>query len=226
MRLAGLLGVVCVAAGPVLADPVLYEFNVTTGTLTVEIDAAGANATGELDGTFGIAVYQDGGVVGASDTFLLGGIDVNNTDTVTLDVLGLATAKLQPGSARFLDFLPDGPDHIGPGGFAVVDTDVYAEVTVVVTGGFKTTFQTASWAGEPLPFDLTFTTSVTESDVLTVGLQFTNVYTVYVPDAGPYSLDVIVEIEGTAHAVPEPTLAGLTALGLGAAGAWLRRRRA
>ena len=51
-------------------------------------------------------------------------------------------------------------------------------------------------------------------------------YAVGIPDISmTITLDLIFSVEGTAHVVPDPALGGLTALGLGGAGAWLRRRR-
>ena len=44
------------------------------------------------------------------------------------------------------------------------------EATVVVTGLFNTTFTTSTSAGMLLPVDMTFSTSVSQSDVVTASL--------------------------------------------------------
>ena len=127
---------------------------------------------------------------------------------------------------RFLDFMPDGPDHIGPGGQAIVDTDVYLEATMVLTGHATTTMSTADWNDRGGPLEMTFTTSATDSDVLVASLDGKlGSWVIGRPDCGyDVVLDMIVSMEGTAHAVPDPSLGGVIGLGAGAAGAWMRRR--
>ena len=88
-----------------------------------------------------------------------------------------------------------------------------------------TTRATSDWVGELRPFDFKFATSVASSDVTTARLSGTWVYEFSIPEAGEtYTLDMIVEIVGTAHAVPGGSLTGLAALG-GIGGLWVYRRR-
>jgi hypothetical protein len=111
------------------------------------------------------------------------------------------------------------------GGVQVAPTDVYVEATVLVTGAMTTTYSTKTWAGMLLPFNFLITTSVMRSDIVTAGLSGTFFYVVPIPEISmTISLDLIVNVEGTAHVVPDPALGGLTAMGLAGAGVWLRRR--
>jgi hypothetical protein len=108
----------------------------------------------------------------------------------------------------------------------LANTDVYAESTFFVTGLTITTFSTKRWANTLLPFHMTFTSSAGVSDVVTVSLAGTYHYSVGMSDIGlTMTLDLVVSAEGTAHVVPDPALGGLTVMGLGGAGAWIRLRR-
>jgi MYXO-CTERM domain-containing protein len=99
------------------------------------------------------------------------------------------------------------------------------EATVFVTGLTTTTFSTKTWAKSLLPFMFGITTSVTRSEIAMAHLSGVFGYQVGISDIGlTITLDLIVNVEGTAHVVPDPALGGLTAMGLAGAGAWLRRR--
>lgn len=226
MKLTGILGVLCLVAAPVMGNAVTYTFNSTSGGVTLSLVGQGSTSGG-LTGTFAVTIFQSNGHVGASDTFLLENAGLTNTSTLKLGLAGLATATLNPNGARFLDFSPAGASHIGGNLIpAVQNTDVYVEVTAFVTGLLTTTLQTKVWANSLLPFQLAFTTSGRESDIIIGRLGGTFGYQIGVTDVSlTLTLDLIVNIEGTAHVVPDPALGGLTALGLGGAGAWLRRRR-
>jgi hypothetical protein len=224
MRLLGILGVLCLIATPVLGNAVTYTFNTTAGSVAVNVAGQGSTASG-LAGTFSAVIYQSNGHIGASDTFILSHSYLVNTSTMKLSLAGLATAAFYPQSARFLDFAAQ-PGHI-PGNLipAVANTDVYVEATVFVTGLTTTTFSTKTWAKTSLPFLVAFQTSTHESDIFMGMIGGTFGYQIGISDIGlTITLDLVVNIEGTAHAVPDPALGGLTALGLGGAGAWLRRR--
>jgi MYXO-CTERM domain-containing protein len=224
MRLLGILGVLCIIATPVLGNAVTYTFNTTAGSVALNIAGQGSTASG-LAGTFSVVINQSNGHIGASDTFTLDAGGLVNTSTMKLSLAGLATAALYPNSARFLDFKAE-PGHIAGNLVpSLAPTDVYVEATVFVTGLTTTTFSTKTWAGTTLPFLAKFQTSTHESDIFIGGLSGTFGYEVGISDISlTITLDLIVNVEGTAHAVPDPALGGLTALGLGGAGAWLRRR--
>jgi hypothetical protein len=97
---------------------------------------------------------------------------------------------------------------------------------VFVTGLTTTTFSTKTWAHTHFPFYAKFTTSAPQSEVVNAWLFGTYGYMIGISDIGlTVTLDMILDIQGTAHAAPDPALGGLAALGLGGAGAWLRRRR-
>jgi len=210
---------------------VTYTFNSTAGSLGLNIAGQGSTGGG-LAGTWAVTIWQSCGHIGASDTFILENASLTNTSTLKLSLAGLATATIVPAHAIFLDFggikgAPAIPGHIA-GNLVpnLAQTDVYVEASVFVTGLTTTTFSTKTWAGSLLPFMFAITTSGVTSDIAIATLGGTFGYQVGIPDIGlTITLDLIVNIEGTTHVVPDPALGGLTALGLAGAGAWLRRRR-
>jgi hypothetical protein len=208
-----------------MASPVDYTFDVTGGSLTLEIQGLGSTSTG-MTGTFSMTLYQSDAHIGESDSFVLGAAGLTNTQWASLSLGGIATANVLPGSAQFLEFIQPEASHIGAGGVAGVMTDAFLQASVLVTGSLKTTFLTATQAGILLPLDVTITTSANASDIATATIGINFPYEIGVSDVSlTLTLDLIVNVTGTAHVVPDPALGGLTALGLGGAGAWLRRRR-
>ncbi len=230
--LAVAVGTLCVVAAPVLGDGVDYTFEIVAGTMTADISPDGIAspdpATVWAGGTFGMTIYQQNeSHVGASDTFVLGAADIYNTQQVELSLMGLSTAYIAAGSARFRDFAPTRPGHIESGGPAAIETDVYAHLVLLFTGLMDSTMDTRRWSREgALMFPLTISTSVQGSDVLAVNLGATYVCW-YGNDemTQTLTLDFRVDIVGTAHVAPDPALGGLTMLGIGGAAVWLRRRR-
>lgn len=221
MRSLGILGVLCIIAVPLSASPVLYTFNSTSGSVMLNVQSQGSTSSG-LAGTFAMTIDQNGHVA-ASDTFLLGAAGLSNTGDMKLTLAGLVTAEIGPGAARFLSFGQTVPGHVPS---ATIGTDVFLSATIFITGFLNTTYTAATWAGTTLPFTVNVSTSQGLSDVIHASIAGTFGYAVGVTDVSlTLTLDLVVNIEGTAHAVPDPALGGLTALGLGGAGAWLRRRR-
>jgi len=201
-----------------MGAPVTYTFNSTAGGVVLNLAGQGSTSGG-MAGTFAITIDDVAG------TFLLENAGIVNTSTLKLSLAGLATATLNSVSARFLDFAPAGAGTI-TGGPVVSPTDVYLEVTAFVTGLLTTTLQTQIWANSLLPFTLSINGLGGSSSIITAALGGTFGYQIGVTDVSlTLTLDLILNIEGTAHVVPDPALGGLTALGLGGAGAWLRRRR-
>jgi len=224
MRLACALGVLCLVAAPAMAAPVTYTFDVQSGGIIFSEVNLGSTTAG-IAGTFAVTIYQSDCHINASDTIVIEDADLTNVGRLALNVGGIATANLLDASARFLDFDSE-VGHIGPGGTAIVNSDIYVEVTAIVSGSFNTTFSTKTWAGMLLPFEMQFSTSAMRSDVLTGSLGLAFPYVIGVAELSlTLTLDLVVDVVGTAHVVPDPAFGGLTALGLGAAGAWLRRRR-
>jgi hypothetical protein len=208
-----------------MAGPVFYEFDVLDGVIWLNIEGVGSTGS-PMDGTFGIIIYQTDCHIGESDTFILDGSWMANTDPTKLVLAGIATANIKAMSARIMDFAPE-VGHIPPGGGPIIlPTDAYMEATVLVSGAFTTTFTTLTWAGIPLPVSVYISTSGERSDIVTAMVGVVFPYEIGVSEIGiTLTLDLIVTVVGTAHVVPDPALGGLTALGLGGAGAWLRRRR-
>ena len=227
MRLAGTLGVLCFAVAPAFGAAETYTFQVTSGTLTVDTSpddiAVPDPVTVSMGGTFGMVIYQASDTaVGTSDTFVLGGSNMSNTELVELSLLGVATARISPGNAIFGDFAMVEPGHVGDPN---IETDVYLEIVAIVTGLLNTTLDTNMWAEKILPFQVTVPPTA-GSQTLTVNIHGTFGFEIGVTAiTQTLTLDLIVDIVGTAHVAPDPALGGLTALGLGGAGAWLRRRR-
>ncbi len=231
MRAALALGVLSVATAPALGDAVTYTFDVISGFATVDMSPDSTMspdpATVAQDGTFAITVYQSNGHIGESDTFLLEDCDIYNPEVFRAGLNGLVTVNLKPSSGRLLDFAPLAPGHIGSGGQGIISTDVYMDAFVILTGYVDEWVTTSTWAGEPSDFLVTFTTSVNQSDVLEASVHGTFGWEIWTSTASgilTISFDITVDILGTAHAVPDAALGGLTTLGIGLAAVWLRRR--
>jgi hypothetical protein len=235
MQPAIAVGILCIVGAVAFAGPATYTIDVTEGQLTWQV-TGGGSTTGGLTGTFAVTIDPGDGHIGESDTFILEEANLSNPDHLQLVIAGLATTHLypygthldDPSSLGFalLDFAPVGPGHIGPGGQGTVDADAYAEVGLYVSGAFDETVYIAQWVGVPRPFVLNVSTSVAQSDVLTASLAGTYSWSLLVPDLElALTYDFIIDVAGTAHAVPDPSLGGLIALGLGGGGAWLRARR-
>ncbi len=226
MKLGLVAVILCVSVNAVMGTAMTYTFQATGGSIVLNLAGQGSTTSGAT-GTFAVTIDQGpDNHVGVSDTFILEDAALSNVRTLSFSLGGLARASIVPGNARFLDFAPDGWDHIASGGTSAVNTDVYVETTTFITGLYLTTFQTAMWAGQLLPFGMTFTTSAAQSDILTATLAGTYGISMGVPDISlTLTLDLILNVEGTAHAVPDPSLFGLVALGLGGSGLWLRARR-
>ncbi len=233
IRSIGVLGVLCLAVLPAFGDPVDYTFDVIRKDSDIVLTfQAGGSTIMSANGTFTATIYQSDGHIGSSDTLLLTGLDIANTETGTATTgLGLLTGNLDLGDLRLTDFVEDAnyPAHIGEGGTFTVYAGVAAEMTILLTGIAYTTVTGATSGSELLEIDGTITTSGETSDTITVTLDFVvSSVPVQIPFANaPVTtyVDLDVHLEATAHHTPDPALGGLVALALGGAGAWLRRRR-
>ncbi len=225
------MGMLCLLVTPAFGDAVNYTFEVVSGTMTVDLDpdytVSPDLVTVPGAGTFGMTIYQQSEThVGASDTFVLGAADIYNAQDTQMWFMDLATASLGVGSARFLEFAPTGPAHIPPAGAAAIETDAYVELTFIFTGLLNTTLEKRAWAGEAMTFPVTITTSVQGSDIVTASLSAWFPTSIGITGISTtMTLDLRIDIVGTAHVAPDPALGGLTTLGIGGAAVWLRRRR-
>ncbi len=227
------LGILCLVGPPALA-PWSLTVDVTSGTMLMDL---GPNGVGNPDpvgpvgvaGTFTMTIYDEGnGCVGNSDTVVLDGCDLANTEALQTVLIGVATATVPAGYARFTDFATATPGHIDNGSGVVV-ANSYLEFTMLVTGEMYTTYSTSDWCDRhpSLPFNLTFDppTSASASDVLAVTLSGRHIYEIGTEEmSATLTVELIVDVTGTVH-VPEPALCSLIVMGLGGAGVWLRRRR-
>jgi len=223
MRLTGL--VLCLLVAPAMAAPV--QFSSISGSLTIDTSPQGIANPDPLTVTLGgtwAADFQDGHL-DASDTFTLGAADLHNLQTVAITLISVATATMQPGEVGFTGFVNQpGPGHVPSG---IYQSDVNFAAHIVVTGLLETVFDTSTTAGEILDFDVNVSPmSAGASDIIQMTIAGTFGYEIGVSDiTQTLTLDLVISVVGTAHMVPDPALGGLTALGLGGAGAWLRRRR-
>jgi hypothetical protein len=204
------------------------DFDVTGGSITMRVIPPTIGnpptvSTGMV-GTFSLTVDSLDGHIGESDSVSIDGVDLTNTGTMQTVLISVATANILAGSVHFTDFTTLAPGHIGPGGVANPTGGAYLEATILVVGALATTFSTATWT-PPEAATVLITTSAMASENVTAALQFHFAYPIGVSEMGAtLTLDFVVDVVGTAH-VPEPALGSLVALGLGGAGAWLRRRR-
>ncbi len=225
MRILIAVAVLFLAAGPVLAGAVTYTFDVTSGLVSI-VNWGQYSDTSGMVGTFALTVCQSDCHIGESDTFILEDCSLYNSYYVGAS-LALWGMTAYPGSIRLLDFEPECPSHIGPGGQGASDADAYLDLTMYLMTKCSclSVITTSGWMEMDAPLGLDISTSVTRSDVATAALAFTFTREYSFPDVPwPFTLDLVFSVEGTAHVVPDPVLSGLTALGLGGAGAWLRRR--
>jgi hypothetical protein len=224
MRLTGL--VLCLLVAPAMAAPV--QFTSISGTLEIDTTPDGIASpdplTVALGGTW-IADLSSSGHLEDSDTFVLGAADLTNEEIVAIGLAGLATATMQPGDVAFTGFINEAGPGIVPSSIYTTDAEFAAHI--VVTGLLETVFDTATSAGMALPFEINVgPVSAGVSDTITMTIAGTFGYEIGVSDiTQTLTLDLVITVVGTAHMVPDPALGGLTALGLGGAGAWLRRRR-
>jgi hypothetical protein len=233
MRWISFFGVLCFVVAPAFGDACEYTFDVDPGNSSVEvtIQGEGATVTG-LDGTFCATIYASDGHIGSSDTFVLCGANIYNTSKGEISVLGgLLTASVDVGDLVLFAFDPNYPSggiHIGEGGEFSDSSGAHfsAHVIVVVWGLINTTIST-SITSEVAHVSGTITTSAEASDTIFLNLNATATSIPIEITAlnTTLFLDLDVQIEGTAHASPDPALGGMIALGLGGAGTWLRRRR-
>jgi hypothetical protein len=170
MRLAGVLGVLLLVVSPVLGSPVVYTFNTTGGSVVLNVAGQGSTGGG-LAGWFGVYMNSHAGEGGdfglrnflpdhvgdPNGQWRIADASLLANSAMKLSLAGLATATLNPNSARFLDFgsFRVDPNYSGADpnvwptgkvGTPLINTDVYVEATVFVTGLTTTTFSTKTWA--------------------------------------------------------------------------------
>jgi hypothetical protein len=201
-------------------------FDVTSGSITMTVIPAGVavppSVTTPVTGTFALSLIEDH--IGDSDMVSVDDVDIVSTSPLHTVLISVATADIMAGSVRFTDFTIS-PGHLS-GGVANPVGSGYMEVTVFVTGAFYTTFATGAWGASGLTTVTLASSQIVElSNTITAGLTFGYIWEIGVSSMSTtLTMDFVVALEGTAH-VPEPALGSLVALGLGGAGAWLRRRR-
>jgi hypothetical protein len=213
-----------------MAGVTSLHFDVISGGMQITIAPPGVGApptiSSGLAGSFDLTISGAmSGHIMTSDMVTVDDVDVANVTTMKTTLIGVATANILPGSARFTDFTTTVPGHL-MGGFAMPTGSSYLETTILVVGAMVTTFSTGNWRPSPATVvTIIPSSSAIASDIITVVLDYGYGWEIGISDiAATLTLDFVVQLVGTAH-VPEPALGSLVALGLGGAGAWLRRRR-
>ncbi len=218
---------VCLFSVTLLAEPITYTFNVTSGSVGFEFSPPGLvtpnPVLSEAAGTFTIKIDQGLDGVNAGDGVQLVSAAVVNTEGMQWSLDSLATATLDAGNLLISDFDHRDMIPIGSGGASNADTAVFVEIDVLTTGGpISTPFSTVVWS-EPGQMSLALSVPAGVSETLTLAMQGT--FRLFADVNQSVTWDLIIDIEGTAHVVPDPSLAGLVTLGLAGAGGWLGRGR-
>jgi len=233
MRPLTVFGAVCLVVSITMAYPVTYTFEITHGSLGIDILPDGLLTPDPVEvpvgGTFTMTINTSDNQIGEGDSFVLQNANIRNTEQVVLNItpfLGGGTATFPVGSAGVLGFNPVAPGQMPAGGAATIDTDVYVQGQVIVAGNpmANGTYSASQWLNETFTIDVTFNpipVQVGQPFNVTLGGTFS--YTVYIPDinGGP-ELGQTLEVE--ARMIPEPALGGIIAMGVGGAGMRLRRR--
>ncbi len=222
VRVYLLIASVAVATAPAMSVPIDYTFDATGGSVELVVPILGSWTSG-LDGSFAITLDDEDGQIGPPDTALLLDADLFNTDDMVQVAYPDTTFAIEAGDARFLDVTQAAPGVLGAGGEVTVEASLYADVTMVVSGGLNTTVEPQSWADQPADVSMSLLTSGPEDEVLTAELDGAFTWTILMGTQGggliPVPLEVTIHVEGTAHVVPDPTFLGPIALGLGGGGA-------
>lgn len=159
MRAALTLTILGLLGAALLAEPIPYLFTVDSGTVELQLqiddDPNVLTTSSTVNGSFTVTVDQANGEIAEADTFSLGAGDITNDEELSVMLAGVATATIQAGEARFLDF------DFGNNDTAALDanlagtitTESYVDAVIVVTGILDTTFSTAVWS-DPFPWQL------------------------------------------------------------------------
>lgn len=229
MRLLCVLVVLCVVVAPAPAELVTHTYEVTSGTLTVDVEPNGLVVPDPvimaLGGTFSVTFDTDDGIIGESDTCVLTDADLYNIEELVADlyVFGyVGTLTAPAGNLYISDFSSVTPGHLAADGSGSTQTNVFGGGTIYVFApGFYIGWAwDSAWSEHVETYNLDFDIVGGVPQTVTIDGGFT--YRYMFPGMlgeGP-EFGQSVEIE--AQLVPEPTLFGLIALGVGGV---LRRRR-
>jgi hypothetical protein len=233
MKPIRLLSVVCLVASMAIGYPVTYTFEITHGSLTIDVSPDGLLTPDPVEvavgGTFAMTINTSNNQIGEGGSFIVQNANIRNTEQVVLSIaswMGGGTATVPVGSAGVLGFNPVTPGQIPAGGAATIETDVYVQGQVIISGNplGSGTYSTSQWLNEAYSVDVTFNPiPVQVGQPFNVTLGGTFGYTIYIPDiGGGPELGQTLDVE--ARMIPEPALGGIIAMGVGGAGTWLRRR--
>jgi hypothetical protein len=229
MRAASVLCVLYATSVPALGEAVTYVYEVTDGTLTLDVEPNGLIAPDPVDmllgGTFAVTIYDDNGTVGESDTFVLADADLYNAEELVVDLYfgGTGTITAPVGNLYISDFSVVTAGHIGSDDTGSTDTDVYGGGSIYIDLPWWSSWGSdETWSEETETWNLAF--GIVDGVPWTVTVDGAFTYEYSIPDLGAApGMGQGVAFE--AILIPEPTVLGLAALGLGGAGAWLRRQR-
>ena len=233
MRLTSFVIVLSLLVAPVAADPVTYTYEVTSGTLTLDVEP---NELVEPDpvimdmgGTFAVTFYDDNGQIGLSDTFVLTEADLYNTEEVVValhlfTLTGTITAS--PGGLYISDFSAVTAGHLAADGTGTTETDVYGGgiLYIDLPGVYVGWGSDETWSDDVETYDLAFdiVDGVPQSVTMDGGFTYEYELPPSIGDAGPvFGQGVVIQ----ATLIPEPVLSGLLVLTLAGLGGRLSRRR-
>ncbi len=161
MRWFAVLAVLLLIGAALMAEPTTYTFTVTSGTVDLSItmndDPNELTTSDTLSGTFTLIVDHGDAGIEEGDLFELETATLTNDGEMSLSIVGLVTATVQPGSARFLDFDWGNDDQgtVDANGVGLINTESYVEATLIVTGVIETTFSSSLWS-ESMPWTVVF----------------------------------------------------------------------
>ncbi len=233
MKGSVVVGVVCLTALPVLAGPVNYTFEVSSGSFSIDVLPDNFVTPDPVDvplgGTFAITIYDDDGQLGPGDTFTLGAANIYNAEQKVLSFVAYAgTATFPAGGTKIVGFDTDTPGQISEGPIGTIDPDVHVVSDLVVAGITDPWYcwMNGYWYYETwsrLEVE-TFTIAFQVDQGIPVGVtldgEFTYTYRMGGLDVG--QIGQSVQLQG--FVIPEPGSVGLIALAVGAAATRLRRR--
>ncbi len=229
MRSIAAIAVVLLAVSPVLGDAITYTYQVTSGTLTLDVEpndlVVPDPVTMAGGGTFAVTFYSDDDEIGESDTFVIQSAALSNAESVSVDVLLLGspagTITAQPGGLYISQFSVVTPGHLDADGIGSTLTDVFGggNVDVYIPGLYVGPASDNSWSVQPETYDLDF--DIVGGLPVSVTMDGTFTYEYTIPGMLGEGPEFGHGVEMNAILIPEPGTVGLLFLGMAAL---LRRR--
>jgi hypothetical protein len=224
-----MIAVVCLILPPAYAGMATYTYEVTSGTLTLDVEPNGLVSPDPVNivfgGTFSVTFDSDDGSIGESDTFILQDAGLHNTEQITVDVFmflfsGTITAPV--GGLYITDFAPVAWGHLDADGIGSLQTDVYGggHIYINLPGIYVGWGTENTWSEQVETYDLDF--EIVDGLPVAVTMVGAFTYLYYIPDIGG-GPEFGQGVEIHAQLIPEPTVVGLVVLAWGGAVRFRRR---